>query len=734
MHNIVRFITILLSIVNEIFAQSLTEKKHLLLPKEKYFILQVDNKKGILDCIGNEILPVKYDDILFEKNDKPGIALLEKKYFNIELNGKITQNTLLDYDNNKITTTYFVTSGPIRRKQPTNHTYVSNSQLIGYLRLIHKNGKSFFYKDTNLVVQYKRAYSLDNYRAIVSDGNKYGIFNALTLKQITPLKYDYIRSLYTSQKLMVAKINNKCGLLDFDTGEEITAFIYDSISYNNCCWNSSSFISALKNNKWGVISNKGIEITGFKYNNASMDRSEVDAVLKNYLAVKIGNTKALFDSLGKMVIVYGKYENIFSYHNDSTIYFTRKGKPHPNYINEGKVTGIFTKDFKEKTDTYSKLPSLLKNESFQRNICCEYNIRYNFLELDINKDFFNHRNLPQFNMVNANNANKGYVLCTNDYDAYSKNQKYFYYYKIDTAISKVIATYKLKNAPWYEISKPNTNSIASNNEKYGIIDKDGEEIVPIAYDEISELYLSTQNFNQDTTTVLHYLVKQNGKFGVLSKLGKIIVPIEYQKIEVLKNIQDRQTYFYKAKKEGKWYVLDFNGNLVSKNTYDDVAYSWNSTIIRVKIQNKNAYIDSNGSYLIPPEYDWLGEPNITKHTLFKKDKKYGLLDLKNNIVIENKYDYLEIWDDEACIIKQNGKKGLLSIKNEKTITTTFDEIYTNQYHGIAVVKVGKKYGLINNKGVELTSINYDYYTQNEFYIHLTSNNKSTCTLTKLFNQ
>jgi len=79
----------------------------------------------------------------------------------------------------------------------------------------------------------------------------------------------------------------------------------------------------------------------------------------------------------------------------------------------------------------------------------------------------------------------------------------------------------------------NGYAIVSQNQKKGIINDRGTEIVPPIYDYIEE----SKN---------HFIAKQNSKFGVYNKEGKIVIPFEYSFIESL------YQYFFVAK-GGEYY-------------------------------------------------------------------------------------------------------------------------------------------------------------------------------------
>ena len=178
------------------------------------------------------------------------------------------------------------------------------------------------------------------------------------------------------------------------------------------------------------------------------------------------------------------------------------------------------------------------------------------------------------------------------------------------------------------------------NNKYGIINKNGQEITPICYLEIEdsyygknyivdkdgradivdstgkELILNPQIIEiNDYRFHSNYLLtsKDNNiyKHGVANSDGKIIIPIQYDYIHFLNN--DNGNY-YTVKKNDKSGIIDSTGKIIIPLIYDGINYLQK----RIYKIIKNNYIDSTN------EHNWIN------------DRKIGIIDSTGKEVLECK--------------------------------------------------------------------------------------------------
>ena len=115
-------------------------------------------------------------------------------------------------------------------------------------------------------------------------------------------------------------------------------------------------------------------------------------------------------------------------------------------------------------------------------------------------------------------------------------------------------------------------------DKYGCIDRRGEIIVPIIYDDIN-------NFEE----VL--IVKYQDKYGLLNKYGKEIIPISFGYEGIIKSEE-----IWSFRKDGKWGFYSPNFNIIIPHRYEDGAYTnrFKRGYSDVLLNGRYILIDRNG--------------------------------------------------------------------------------------------------------------------------------------------
>jgi len=119
--------------------------------------------------------------------------------------------------------------------------------------------------------------------------NKYGLINEIGLKDITPIKYDYINK--PSENLIGVYLNKNWGFID-KSGKEIIPPIYSNISYF-----SEGLCAVEKGGKWGYINPAGKEIIPYIYD-------ETDSFHEGLAPVKLSKKYGYINKAGSLVIPY----------------------------------------------------------------------------------------------------------------------------------------------------------------------------------------------------------------------------------------------------------------------------------------------------------------------------------------------------------------------------------------------------------------------------------------------
>ena len=303
-------------------------------------------------------------------------------------------------------------------------------------------------------------------------------------------------------------------------------------------------------------------------------------------------------------------------------------------------------------------------------------------------------------------------------------------------ISCVVAFYKVngnKEKLNYELEQVTSINykVISENNKFGVINKNGEVIVSPIYDEIDipnpskPLFIcmygyNTQNqqynikvLNDKSEQILYeYVVveaikinptiseipyeksvlkyKRNGKYGLIDFDGNVIVKPEYEQIDSL----DYKEGLLNVKKDGKFGVINIKGATVVKAKYDEIqsdgyyeegaGFDKIGFIVGKKTDNyyKFGYINFNGKQVLDVKYNQIERiqntnKNEDTYLVAFEDGKAGFYKNKENII---KHEYEDIAYDinnDCLILQKDSKQGISDLSGNIVIDIQYDNIFTS---------------------------------------------------------
>ena len=328
--------------------------------------------------------------------------------------------------------------------------------------------------------------------------------------------------------------------------------------------------------------------------------------------------------------------------------------------------------------------------------------------------------------------------------------------------------------------------------KYAIIDINGNEILPAEFDEISSLYKGN--------TINYFAVEKNGKVGYINYTGDLLIDIEYEKEyyftefneglvllkkgakyyfineqgETVQTIQAQKLYNFSneralIKRNNFFGYIDVNGDEVIECKFLN-AFSFGETgYARVDFKGKWGYINKSGNYIVEPKFDSfdvlidytynsdlkvftpridklfgiiapdLGKfdcvckynrihPLSDKYIAAKLEKKWGLIDLNDEVLIPFDYDQIKIVQSLKRIFARKGKKWLVfAFENPSALLDKVDEWYAMK-DSIVVKKKDRHYIVydVGEKEVSIDSVNTDihsWYGDKSFFYYNKGNLK-----------
>lgn len=231
------------------------------------------------------------------------------------------------------------------------------------------------------------------------------------------------------------------------------------------------------------------------------------------------------------------------------------------------------------------------------------------------------------------------------------------------------------------------------NQKYGVIDNNGNTIIEPQYNDIQipnptvDLFLCTNEEGE------------NKKWKAINKESQELLT-EYSSLEALP-INHQTSYVPYEKnillyKEGNYYgIIDFQGKKITDAIYEEIlGIDYKEGYLKVKEQNQYGVIDIKGNNIIKNEYD-----NIMADGYYNKESKYKRAGFITRIKTDDGYRF--------GYVNSNGKKLLDSIYNELNRITEIE----NDKDAYLIISINGKYGLVKNGKVilepEYTEISFD---------------------------
>lgn len=175
-------------------------------------------------------------------------------------------------------------------------------------------------------------------------------------------------------------------------------------------------------------------------------------------------------------------------------------------------------------------------------------------------------------------------------------------------------------------------SCVSKNGKWGFINKKGEEVIPLIYEEISH-WIFIEGLA---------CVKKDGAWGAIDKKGNLIIPCLYELVSVCS-----EGIVFVGKEE-KYAAVDQNGILRTDFIYDRVSVYRNGRAIFTR-DNKNGILDENFNEILPPTYKQIESFFDYGFTLaIQKEQndsyKMGFLDRNGNVIVPIIYDTIRRYE------------------------------------------------------------------------------------------
>lgn len=231
-------------------------------------------------------------------------------------------------------------------------------------------------------------------------------------------------------------------------------------------------------------------------------------------------------------------------------------------------------------------------------------------------------------------------------------------------------------------------SVFKEENSYGVIDRQGDTIVPLQ--------------NKQINSVLSYQKRQNWiaieisgnpavvRWGLMTSEGQWRISPEFEDVRI-------RNHLFWVQKNGLWGLIDSNGKSVIEPQYDKIEHFYEHGM-KVQKNKKWGLVNNEGALVHDCRFDELGYPDegIAKIVV---NKKIGFINCDGKIIAEPQFRHSEyprggfVWastDSGWCTLNREGKVVVQPNKQFQYVYG-FDE-------GVAWFRYNDRYGLVDTSG------------------------------------
>ena len=277
-----------------------------------------------------------------------------------------------------------------------------------------------------------------------------------------------------------------------------------------------------------------------------------------------------------------------------------------------------------------------------------------------------------------------------------------------------------------QISEVNYFLLMQNN-KYGVVNKNGDIVVDPIYDVVEipnaskPVFICKGNYDQNS-----------GEYNIqVFNDKKEPILYQYYAVEAIKlnNVESNGNYeksVLKYKSDNKYGLIDFSGNKITDAIYDSIeGFNYREGILLVKKSDKYGIINIKGASIIKPKYDEIlcdeyyttdskyDKSGYIVGTKTDKGMRYGYIDgIKRKQILKNEYNDIyritdKIDDNNIYLVAfKDGKAGVYQNK-KKIINNEYEDILYNANNDLLTLQKTSKQGVSKFDGTTIIPIEYD---------------------------
>ena len=294
-------------------------------------------------------------------------------------------------------------------------------------------------------------------------------------------------------------------------------------------------------------------------------------------------------------------------------------------------------------------------------------------------------------------------------------------------IKKSKVEYELQTVTKYEYSKYRQD------DKYGVIDRDGNIIIEAKY----------QNIEIPNPEKAIFICHEESKNTIALNEKNEKLFEKYNKVEAIKlkdvaSILCYEKSILKYEKDGKFGLIDFDGKEITHNEYSSIEnlQGTEGKFVVCK-EDKYGIINLSGTVLVEPKYNQIEtdgyfdedskyeEAGFIVSNTTEQGYRYGYVNYKGENVLGTEYnDIIRITGEKDIylIASKNGQYGLYK-EGKQLIKTEYQSIsYTDG--GTIILEKNEQYGISNLKGEIKVKPSYNQVEERGIYLYAENDKKT----------
>jgi hypothetical protein len=266
-----------------------------------------------------------------------------------------------------------------------------------------------------------------------------------------------------------------------------------------------------------------------------------------------------------------------------------------------------------------------------------------------------------------------------------------------------------------------------NNEKYGIVNREGKVIVPVEFEYINDI--------KDN----YLVITQHHKMGLYDKNGNNLVPSKYK--QITETTTPSSNVLLLTEENGSFNFLDKNNKFIFTENVVEYGYVLDENKLKnplglmglLYVKSKSGKVgllnEELGKLSVPMVYDEIMQYiNTGENQLYfsvRAGKKYGLINAKNEVLIPLKYDTINLsfasstanlnentetenkYNNWQFVVATGKKYGTVNLKNEVVIPFQYSFLQRISHTGLFKAKTGKQYQIIDKDGKPICKNTFD---------------------------